>query len=77
MFVFGIFMEQLIFSEVSVMANDVVSAADVERYRIERAAEIVVFGELREVVARFATKVSPRNRVLKSLRRMITAHENT
>lgn len=56
------------------MANESVSTAEVEKFRIERSAEKVFIAELSQLVKTFEAKVSSKNGVLRSMQRFLKAN---
>lgn len=55
------------------MANHVVTAAEVEKFKIERVAELEFIDKLTSLVRELEAKVSPKSSVLRSMQRFIKA----
>lgn len=56
------------------MANEVVSPAEIEKFKAEKKAEREFMTELSSAVATLKAKVSDRNSVLRSMQRFLKAN---
>lgn len=55
------------------MANEVISPAEIEKFKVERLAERDFCSKLTGLVSEFRSKVSPSNSTLRSMERFLKA----
>lgn len=65
---------QLFFQEVIDMASQVVSPAEIEKFRVEKIAEREFLDRLSSLVTELKAKVSDKNSVLRSMQRFLKAN---